>query len=654
MRVGQYVQPGTRLMTLVPSQDLYVVANFKETQVGLMRPGQPATIRVDALPGVEFTGQVISVTPGTGANFSLIPPQNATGNFTKIVQRVPVRIRIDAGPGGAESAGARTVARSRSRHPRRAGRDRCDPRRAGARRQVSEAIALTGAGLEEQPERASLSDWMAVGAGMLGGLMALVDVSIVNSSLPVIQGEIGATPSEGTWVSTAYLIAEVVIIPLTGWLERLMGMRRLLLGASFMFTLFSMICGMSVSLMTIIVGRIGQGLAGGVLIPTAMTIVARRLPPSQQSIGMAMIAMTALTGPATGPLLGGWLTDTFSWRFIFFLNVPVCAAQILLLVLAFPRDSGDLREFRNADWLGIFGMVVGLGSLTTMLEKGHIEQWFESALIWKLAIAGAIGLLLIAVGQFTSKRPVVRLALLANASLASCVALMTVVGMLLYTTMFIAPQFLVAVVGYNASQAGQVVFIAGIVSIPAAFVYPLLVTRVDTRILVGAAILVLGFSNLMVSSLTADFDRRSFHRGASAVRHRHDAQLDADHAVLHECRAPRRCGGIQQPDVGRSQSWRGGRSGGDRELPGTALRAAPLELRRRHARQRRRSAAPIGGRVCHVRRRARRAGGGLSCDGWPGFGSGDGDDVQRPLSRAGRYCPLVRALGPVPAPVASG
>jgi DHA2 family multidrug resistance protein len=364
--------------------------------------------------------------------------------------------------------------------------------------------------MAEPPQRAALSDWLAVGAGTLGALMALVDVSIVNASLPTIQGEIGATPSEGTWIGTAYLVAEIVVIPLVAWLERLLGLRRLLLGAALLFTLFSVICGLSTNLGTMIFGRIGQGLAGGVLIPTVLTIVARRLPPAQQPIGLALTAMTALVGPAVGPLLGGWLTDNLSWHYAFFINVPICALQSVMILLAVRSGGGDWHELRRADWAGILGMIVGLGASTTLLEEGHREQWFASSLIWRLAIATLIGIALVAYGQLRAERPVLRLALLLNRGLASAVGLMLVVGMLLYSCLFITPQFLAAVAGYNALKAGQIASLGGVASIPTAMAYPPLASRVDARIIVASGMLLIAAgvyhaSGMTVQSAGADF-----------------------------------------------------------------------------------------------------------------------------------------------------
>ncbi len=363
------------------------------------------------------------------------------------------------------------------------------------------SAALT-AGTAAPPERASLADWLAVLAGTLGALMALMDVSIVNSSLPVIQGEIGATTSEGTWVSTSYLVAEIVVIPLTAWLERLLGLRRLLLSASLLFTGFSVVCGMATSLETMIAGRIGQGLAGGVLIPSALTLVATRLPPRQQVIGLAFTAVSALLGPSVGPLLGGWLTENYGWSYAFFINVPICMLQITILMVAIGKSRGSFAELRKADWRGIAGMVIGLGALTIMLEEGHREQWFQSALIWKLAMTSLFGFALIAWGQTRPGRPVIRLALLRNRSLASAVALLSVVGMLMFTGIFIAPQFLVTVAGYNAEQAGFIAFIAGITAVPTAMVYPLIGKFIDARLVIAMAILLVSLAQYMLSGLT--------------------------------------------------------------------------------------------------------------------------------------------------------
>src|SRR5580693_1266419 len=205
------------------------------------------------------------------------------------------------------------------------------------------------------PERASVQDWIAVFAGALGALIATLDISIVNSALPQIQGEIGATGTEGTWIGTGYLVSEVVMIPLSAWLSRMLGMRTLLLSCAGFFTLFSVVCGLSTSLAMMIIGRVGQGFFGGALIPTAQTIVRTRLPLSQLPVGMTIFGLIVLLGPLFGPVVGGWLTENVSWQWCFFINLPVAIALVTLLLIGVPHERSKLHELVEADWLGIVG-----------------------------------------------------------------------------------------------------------------------------------------------------------------------------------------------------------------------------------------------------------------------------------------------------------
>lgn len=259
---------------------------------------------------------------------------------------------------------------------------------------------------------ASAADWIAVAAGSLGALLATLDISITNSALPQIQGQIGAAGTEGTWISTGYLMAEIVIIPLTAWLTRVFGLRRFLMWNALLFTAFSMMCGMSHSLTQMVVGRIGQGIAGGAMIPTAQTIVRTRLPRHQMPIGMSMFGLIVLLGPLLGPVVGGWLAENVNWRWCFFLNLPITAVLVPLLYFGLKSERADFNAFFKADWLGIVGLAVGLSSLTVVLEEGQREQWFESHLIIYLSLLAAGGLALMLVGQLTAKQPIVRLRLL--------------------------------------------------------------------------------------------------------------------------------------------------------------------------------------------------------------------------------------------------
>lgn len=373
-----------------------------------------------------------------------------------------------------------------------------------------------------KPERADATAWIAVAAGALGAMLATLDISIVNSALPTIQGEIGATGTEGTWIATAFLVAEIVIIPLSAWLERLLGLRTLLIVAVTLFTAFSVVCGVATTLMAMIVGRTGQGLMGGILIPTAMTIVAKRLPPSQQPIGMALFGMTVVLGPVMGPLIGGWLTENLSWHYAFFVNVPVCALLLLLLFIGLPHEKPDWIYLREADWAGIAGMILGLGGMTVVLEEGHREEWFESSMIVQLTIVTIIGFALLAYGQRYARKPVLKLRLMLNRQFASVVVMALALGMVMYGSTYVIPQFLSVISDYNALQTGLVIFWMGVPAFLMMPFLPLMIRRVHIRIAVGTGLLVMASSCFISISLTAEsgggvFTESQFLRGIGMI-----------------------------------------------------------------------------------------------------------------------------------------
>jgi DHA2 family multidrug resistance protein len=370
--------------------------------------------------------------------------------------------------------------------------------------------------------RADTGDWLAVVAGSLGAMMAGIDISIVNSALPKIQGEIGATSTEGTWIATSYLVAEIIIIPLSAWLERMLGLRTLLLLAVSLFTGFSIVCGMADSLTGMIIGRVGQGFTGGALIPTAMTIIATRLPRSQQPIGNALFGVTAILGPVLGPLLGGWLTEHVSWHYAFFINLPVGVLLATLLVITMPHRRPRFSEWREADWFGIFGMALGLGGLTIVLEEGQREQWFQSREIVEIALMSATGFILLGLGQWLSKRPVIKLSLLLDRQFGSVALMGLMIGMMLYGTAYVIPQFLAAIADYNALQSGRIVLLSGIPSLLLMPLTPLMIRHVDIRIAVSVGMMAMATSCWVDTVLTAgasggDFVESQLLRGVGTV-----------------------------------------------------------------------------------------------------------------------------------------
>ncbi|MEA1648400.1 MDR family MFS transporter [Nitrospirillum sp. BR 11164] len=353
--------------------------------------------------------------------------------------------------------------------------------------------------------KADSGAWLAVAAGTIGALMATLDVSIVNAALPLIQGEVGASGSEGTWISTAYLVAEIVMIALAGWFVRLLGLRTFLLIVTTGFVLSSMACGISSNLVQMIIGRVGQGMTGGAMIPTAMTIVSTRLPPSQQPVGIAMFGATAVLGPVLGPAIGGYLAENVSWHYAFFLNLPIGLTLLGLLTLGLPSEKGDWGQLADADWLGILGLTLGLGCLTTLLEEGQRERWFESDMINTLAGVSIVGFVLLIAGQFVARRPVIRLSILAsNHSFAAVFVMSLVVGGALYGLLYLIPQYLANVQGYNPEQSGYIAMISGVPTLMLMPFFPVAVRRIDVRLAVAMGLGFYGISCMLNSHLTPD------------------------------------------------------------------------------------------------------------------------------------------------------
>ena len=344
----------------------------------------------------------------------------------------------------------------------------------------TDAPRLAGEG-----DSATVVDWVAVVAGAMGALMATLDTSITNTALPQIQGEIGASGTEGTWIGTGYLVAEVVMIPLAAWLTRLLGLRRLLLVTTVAFVLFSMLCGISDGLVQMVIGRVGQGFFGGALIPTAQVIIRTRLPARQMPIGMSIFGIIVLLGPVLGPVLGGYLADEVSWRWCFFLNLPVGVALVTLLILGLPAQATDRKLLAKADWGGIAGMTVAFSCLTVALEEGQRERWLESSLIVGLCLVSLLGFAVFFFAQKTHGDPVIKLSLMRNRAFASATLITLVIGAAIYGTTFIVPQFLAGISGYNPRQAGGVMALSALPVILLIPILPRIVGRFDPRLMVA-------------------------------------------------------------------------------------------------------------------------------------------------------------------------
>ena len=345
--------------------------------------------------------------------------------------------------------------------------------------------------------------WLAVAAGTLGSLMATLDSSIVSAALPTVQGEIGASAQEGTWISTAYLVAEIVMIPLAGFFDKLLGLRLFLIICTIGFVASSVLCGLSTGLGVMIIGRVGQGFFGGAMIPTALTIVSTMLSSQQRSTGFALFGFTVVVGPVAGPIIGGYLTETYSWHYIFFINLPIGVGLLALLLVGLPSKKANLGLIAQADWLGIVGLSLCLGALTVILEEGQRERWFESSLVIKLTVLSLTGLVLLVAGQLTAKRPVINLRIILQPAFGSVFLLSLTVGAALYGISYVIPQFLDQLADYNAYQAGQVTFIIGIPPLLLMVAFPYIEKNIDVRLVIGVGLLLYGYGCLMNARITS-------------------------------------------------------------------------------------------------------------------------------------------------------
>src|SRR6516164_2479266 len=249
----------------------------------------------------------------------------------------------------------------------------------------------------------SAKTWLAVIAATLGAFMAVLNIQIVNASLADIQGAIGAGIDDGGWISTSYLIAEIVVIPLSAWLARVFSLRIYLLTNAVLFLAFSAACAFAQNLEQMIALRAVQRFSGGVLIPMAFTIIITLLPKAKQPIGLALFALSATFAPAIGPTIGGYLTENWGWQYIFYVNLAPGALMVAMLFFSLEAKPMKLKLLREGDWPGIITMAIGLSALQTVLEEGNKDDWFGSPFIVRLSIIAVVALTLFVIIELTSK-----------------------------------------------------------------------------------------------------------------------------------------------------------------------------------------------------------------------------------------------------------
>ena len=325
----------------------------------------------------------------------------------------------------------------------------------------------------------------------LGAILEVIDTSIVNVALPDIQANLGATITEIGWVVTGYAIANVIVIPLTAWLGEQFGQKRYFIFSLVGFTISSVLCGFAPTLPFLIISRILQGLCGGGLLAKAQAILFQTFPPEEQGTAQGVFGMGVIVGPAIGPTLGGYLTDSVGWRWIFFVNIPKGILAVIMCWLFLPTDSkATQHSSRKVDWLGISLLAIAVGSLQTFLEEGERDDWFNSSFIFTLGIVAVLVLGLFIWRELTAKRPAVDLKVLRHRSLAAGSLYSAILGMGLYGTLFAVPIFAQNVLHFTAMQTGMLLFPG---ALAAGIMMPILgkvTSKIDSRLLIASGAII--------------------------------------------------------------------------------------------------------------------------------------------------------------------
>jgi DHA2 family multidrug resistance protein len=355
-----------------------------------------------------------------------------------------------------------------------------------------------------------VNKWLVTVSVTFGTLMGTIDASIVNVAVPHLRGSLGATVEEITWVTTGFVIANVVVMPLTAFLGHLFGQKRVYMAALAMFILSSALCGLAGSLTTLVAFRFLQGLGAGALQPTEQAILRQTFPPKEQGMAMAVFGMAVIIGPAVGPTLGGYIVDNYSWPWIFFINVPV-GILALTMVSSFVHEPEDIRATQramaakrraNLDWLGIALLSIGLAALQYVLEEGNRDDWFDSRVISTLSLVSFMALATFVVRELTAVAPAVDIMLFKDSSFTAGTLVSGVMFALLMAVTFLLPVFLQEVLGYTATQSGLALMPRALIMMVVTPIVGRTYNSVSPRLVVGFGVISVAVSTWMMSHYT--------------------------------------------------------------------------------------------------------------------------------------------------------
>ena len=342
--------------------------------------------------------------------------------------------------------------------------------------------------LDQDIWRPKYNPWLIASVVSLAAFMEVLDTSIANVALPYMAGSLGASNDQSTWVLTSYLVSNAIILPMTGWLAGAVGRKRFFMVCLGVFTVSSLLCGFAPSLGFLLLFRVLQGAGGGGLQPMAQAILADTFPPEKRGIAFALYGITAVTAPTIGPTLGGWITFNYSWRWIFFINLPV-GIITWFLVRRFVEDPPYLQRLKAAgvklDYVGIALLTIGIGALQVLLDKGQEDDWFGSRFITTLVVTSAVCLIALVIWEWFQKAPIIDVQMFKNFNFAGSSLMMFMLGILLFSSLVLMPQFLQTLLGYTSELAGLALSVGGLVLL---FEMPLvgqLTTKIQARRLIA-------------------------------------------------------------------------------------------------------------------------------------------------------------------------
>jgi DHA2 family multidrug resistance protein len=339
---------------------------------------------------------------------------------------------------------------------------------------------------------------------MMATFLVILDVTIANVALDHMRGSLSAGVDEITWVLTSFLVANAISLPITGWLTDLLGRKRLFIVATVAFTLTSAAAGAAPSLAIIVVARFLQGLAGGPLVPLSQATMIETFPASQRGMAMAVWGIGIMFAPIIGPTLGGWITDNWSWRWVFYINVPVGAAAVVLTWLVVPESSTERPAVRRVDVPGLVLLVVGISALQFVLDRGQREDWFASPVIVWLSVVAAVTLLALVVRELRAEEPVVDLRVLRHPTFAVATAAMFVISIAFYGIMVLSPLFTQILMGYTAMLAGLVLAPGGVSTLITMPVAGALMNRIDPRWIIVTGCVLNAYAMYLMATLTLE------------------------------------------------------------------------------------------------------------------------------------------------------